>query len=780
MHDAGANCCATTRMPNACKRSGAAPRCRARARTVRAAAPGAAAAPAFRPGGGGARRRGARRGQRLAALEEGDITLEGILGGGTSSSPSAPEPSVAADAGTAPAIEQGSSARDLYEAYSGGSSNAADGAADGAADSVAEGVTRLRSLFSGGSDAAKGAADDAAESVAGGIARLRSRFGGGDEPAPAATSEPAPAEAPPAPVAAPNLEAQPTVEAPASPAIPDDAISAPAASDAAAPATAPTPPPSPPPSPPSDDVPDITLEGLLGSGPTSSPPSMPEPSAIPTTPDVSLPTPPPPPPPPPTADEGTIGLSSGAKDLYDSYAGTTKGGVGGSGEGVGSRLQDFTSNLNNGRPFEGASADLNAIGQDAADKAKAAAGDAAAGVGATFRALTDAASGGARGISDAVSDVVGGAASAQASFVQALSDAEAAAEAAWGSAPDAAGALPPVQAVGRAFQAFNARADTIPLLRNAKEGLMGAISSHPTEAKEALGFAGAMAIVAIVQADRGGFGGFVTPQEAFDELQREGRGRGRGRGKGAEAAGGGAQQDALLVDLRDEAARELDGIVELKLAARQKVQAVPLQVRHSPHTFPSPSLFPRSLPPHPFTPLLTLCSFSLEIQDPDDWFYIPSLPLPLSLSFPFSPLSLSLSLPFSLPFPSPSFPFPFPFPCGIQRLGMARAAESGELRSGASLRSLEVELTALVVSNLATIDKRRTKIFLMAESKNMDKALARKVARKLRDLGCANPCVVRGGYRAWQDAGLPWTDDAADYQKGTIKIVADRAEQLQG
>ena len=121
-----------------------------------------------------------------------------------------------------------------------------------------------------------------------------------------------------------------------------------------------------------------------------------------------------------------------------------------------------------------------------------------------------------------------------------------------------------------------------------------------------------------------------------------------------------------------------------------------------------------------------------------------------------------------------------PFPCGIQRLGMARAAESGELRSGASLRSLEVELTALVVSNLASIDTRGTKIFLMAESKNQDKGLARKVARKLRELGCAKPCVVRGGYRAWQDANLPWTDATADYQKGTIKIVADRAEQLQG
>ncbi|QDZ25579.1 hypothetical protein A3770_18p80970 [Chloropicon primus] len=99
-----------------------------------------------------------------------------------------------------------------------------------------------------------------------------------------------------------------------------------------------------------------------------------------------------------------------------------------------------------------------------------------------------------------------------------------------------------------------------------------------------------------------------------------------------------------------------------------------------------------------------------------------------------------------------------------------------KVSSGAT--KLQIELTALLVSSLRAIDPKKTKIFLMTSNKSTTNGAAKDLARRLRKKGCKRPYIMEGGFREWEREGLPVVYDTANYQKGTIKVVSDRAEIL--
>merc|ERR1711904_242147 len=99
-----------------------------------------------------------------------------------------------------------------------------------------------------------------------------------------------------------------------------------------------------------------------------------------------------------------------------------------------------------------------------------------------------------------------------------------------------------------------------------------------------------------------------------------------------------------------------------------------------------------------------------------------------------------------------------------------------QVASGAT--KLQVELTSLIVANLAMIKLKKTKVYLMAGNAKSTNGAAKDLARKLRKKGCRRPYIMEGGFREWEKQGLPVVQNTVVYQKGTVKVVADRAEVL--
>jgi len=101
------------------------------------------------------------------------------------------------------------------------------------------------------------------------------------------------------------------------------------------------------------------------------------------------------------------------------------------------------------------------------------------------------------------------------------------------------------------------------------------------------------------------------------------------------------------------------------------------------------------------------------------------------------------------------------------------------VKSGAT--KLQIELTAIVIANLAAIDRRKTRVFLMARSKGETDGAAKSLARLLRKAGLRNVFLMEGGFSQWQNDELPCVQGGSgsyEKERGTIKVLGDRVEEI--
>ena len=98
------------------------------------------------------------------------------------------------------------------------------------------------------------------------------------------------------------------------------------------------------------------------------------------------------------------------------------------------------------------------------------------------------------------------------------------------------------------------------------------------------------------------------------------------------------------------------------------------------------------------------------------------------------------------------------------------------MASGAT--KLQIDLTSLIISSLSMINPRSTKIYLMAGNRARTNGAAKDLARKLRTKGCRRPFIIEGGFQQWQKEGLPVALNKDKYERGTVKVVSDKAELL--
>ena len=99
-----------------------------------------------------------------------------------------------------------------------------------------------------------------------------------------------------------------------------------------------------------------------------------------------------------------------------------------------------------------------------------------------------------------------------------------------------------------------------------------------------------------------------------------------------------------------------------------------------------------------------------------------------------------------------------------------------QVASGAT--KLQVDLTSLIISSLSMINPRSTKIYLMAGNRARTNGAAKDLARKLRTKGCRRPFIIGGGFQQWQKEGLPVALNKDKYERGTVKVVSDKAVLL--
>ncbi|KIY96142.1 hypothetical protein MNEG_11819 [Monoraphidium neglectum] len=258
------------------------------------------------------------------------------------------------------------------------------------------------------------------------------------------------------------------------------------------------------------------------------------------------------------AADSVGGALGGVGGALGGAAGTVKGAVGGVADGVSGALGGVGSSVSSALGGAAAGAAAGASGalsvakgqlEGVTSTVQAGLGDATAVAAGALGQATDAVSGAV----GAVADTVGGAANSAAAAVQGATGAATAQVAALAgqvtSAVDAAAA----QALGALPEPAR---DALLAVGGAAAAGAAVVAEHPRAAAVAATAVGVQAAVSWYQARYAGYAGEASPEQLAALLQ---------------------EGDALLVDIRSPAQREAEGVPELKLGARFKVVAFPVE-----------------------------------------------------------------------------------------------------------------------------------------------------------------------------------------------------------